>query len=184
MSQKRTLGEDTTRLIDVLRDLLRQRVGALESQLVAQPAREIDADAVAVEVALEVEDERFEPALAAAERGAYAEAGGGLEALSFDRRPDRIDAVARQQPRRRDAEIHRRITERSSALLAVLHYARHGVRAAEQARGGLDRARDERVADARRAHDRVIDGDGLLHVDGEAVALSDLAQRRDVTGAV
>src|SRR6185503_6214757 len=101
LSQKRTLAEHAPCLFDVLCDLQRQRLGALEAQLIAQPAHEFDAHAVAIEVALEVEDERFKPALAAAERRTHAQARGGPPALSIDRGPQRIDAVARQQTRPR-----------------------------------------------------------------------------------
>src|SRR5690242_14870966 len=73
--------QSLARLIHIPRDLLRQLVRAREAQLVAQPFHELRADVLAVHIALPIEEERLEATVAAAERGAHAEARGRGDAL-------------------------------------------------------------------------------------------------------
>src|SRR6202158_128779 len=180
LSRKRTFAQCFARLVDVLRDLPRERRRARETQLVAQALDEFDADAVAIQVDVPIEQEHFEPPRATAEGRAHAQAGRAHDAIRSDVGPHRIDAVAREQALGRYLQIDRRESERAASFVAVLDRAGHRVGSTERARRGRDVAREQRVADARGADEMPVDDHGRRGIDGEAVLRAEVLQHLDV----
>src|SRR5215210_2377710 len=103
------------RRLDVPSDLVDQLLLAREDLLVAQPPPQLDDEAPAVEVALEVEQVRLDPPLVTAvvrvepdrDRGAMTE------------RLARVDAVGRHEQRRLDRQVRSRVAEGAAALVAA-----------------------------------------------------------------
>src|SRR5206468_2778137 len=102
------------RLLDVARDL-RDELGLVrEGPLLAEAIPELDAQPFTIEVAFEVEQESFDPALGAAvvrvdadrDRGAFTACGS------------RVDAERRDEQRRVGPQIGGREPERAAALVA------------------------------------------------------------------
>src|SRR5207247_1055246 len=167
----RGLAKGVSRLLDVSRDLRRELGRACETQLVAQTPHKFTTHAIAVDLAAPVEEICLELPLAAAERRTDAEARRGFHALSLDLGPHGVDAVTRQETIRRDAEVHRRESKRAPALAAVLDDAGDPIGPPQPARGVLDVSREERVANAGRAHDLSIERHGLREIADETVRL-------------
>src|SRR6267378_750679 len=142
--------------LDITGDLGAELIRAREAELVPQARHECGLYRVTVDVAAPIEEICLEYAVAAAEGGPDAEARRRGHALTVHRRPHRIDAVARQQTFARDSQVQRRETERASALVAVHDRAFDGVVAAEEPRGIVDVAGEERVASARGTDDLAV----------------------------
>src|SRR5699024_5913845 len=120
----------------IARDLRGERIERGEMRLVAQLLQELDADAAPVEIAAEIEEERFESRRAAVAHGrVQSEARHSLEsaschAVTFYRKdaPDRRAWA-------REPHVRGRKTELAAALRAVHHAPGDGVGPAEEARG-------------------------------------------------
>src|SRR5688572_17968572 len=100
--------------LDVAGDLVDERLLALECPLVAQPLPQLDDQPPAVQIALEIEQVRLDPAFLAAvvrvradrDRGAVAE------------RVARVDPVPRDEHGGVDGEVRGREAQRAAALIA------------------------------------------------------------------
>src|SRR5436853_2722992 len=119
-------------------------------RLVAQLLQELDGEAAPVEVAREIEEERFESRRAAVRHGRVdSEARHSLESAScctetFYRKdpPERRFRAPEPHVRRREAEV-------APALGAVHHAARDRIRAAQEAARGGEIGSREGLAPAR-----------------------------------
>ena len=86
----------------------------LEDRLVAEPLPQLDDEPLAVEVALEVEEERLDPPLRAAVVRVRADRDRG----AVPERLARVDPVARADELRVHRDVGRRVAERPAALVA------------------------------------------------------------------
>ena len=89
-----------------------------EFQFGPDPADDGDIDALAVEVAVEIEQEHFQQRRAGVEHRPYAETGDAVIALAGDRHPHRIDAVL-EAAGRVEPDIGSGEAEFAAALFAV-----------------------------------------------------------------
>ena len=99
---------------DVAGELIDQLLLAAEDLLVAEPPPHFDDEPAAVEVALEVEQVRLDPAFLAAVMGVEADRDRG----TMVERGAGVDPVRRDEQRRLDREVRRRVAERAAALVA------------------------------------------------------------------
>src|SRR5207342_1498765 len=114
-------GQEVARLFGIAVHLRNQRGQVGERQFVAQARHEFDGDALAVQVAIEVEQMRFEQGLDAGDGRARAEAGDRSDRLRFDAMHARgVDALQRRALVA-VAQVRRRIAERAAELLAAHH---------------------------------------------------------------
>src|SRR3954466_7634618 len=157
MRQRRVAGSpgDGAGLVDVRAHLLDERLDRVEALLAAQALEELEAQRLAVEVAVEVEQEGpDELAAAGLENRPPAHVSrprGG--AARRDRRPAGVDAVPGRDVAVLRQEVRGREAELAAALVAVDDLADHRERRAEQRVGVLDRAAEDEPADvARRDH--------------------------------
>src|SRR6476661_8835452 len=137
-----------------------ESVEAVELLLVADEGVERDLDPAAIEVAVEVEEVRFQQLLRRREGRADAEAGdAGMLAAVLERRAHRIDAVTRPLIVA-ERHVRGRIAKLPPALVAVLDDALDGEIAGHQLgrRGGV--AGLERLADAAGGNAQVAEKDG------------------------
>src|SRR3954469_1653169 len=140
----RTLG--APRLLDVAGDLRDELGLALEGLLVADPAPEFDDEALPVEVAVEVEQERLDAALVASVVRVRPDRDGGA-ALAGGAR---VDAVRRHDEARIQGQVRGREAERAAARVARDDEA-VDLRGPPQERGGaLQLARPDEPPDGRR----------------------------------
>ena len=112
-----------------------------------QPANELQADLAAVEVAVEVENERLDRARPVVEGGADADAGSRHAALARDVRPRRVDAVGGDGHPDRDLQVGCGEPERPAAALSRHDRPAQRVVPSQQLRRGRDVAFGQRVAD-------------------------------------
>src|SRR5262249_5094756 len=144
-----------------------QCVHVRKLQFFANETDESHIESLAVQIALEVEQEDFQERRAIVESRAAAEARDTFEALSSVADPHRIDAVLEPaiavEPR-----VGGVLAEPAAALLAVDRLAGHEPRAAEHGGGVLDLALRERRADGAGGHRPLVDVDMRLHVDLDA----------------
>src|ERR1700687_62122 len=180
----RALPPSHARGLDVTSDLGAELRGAREPKLIAEALHECRLDLVAVDVAFPIEQVCLEGPVAATESRSHAEARRGRDLLLAHTHRHRVDAVARQKAFAWDGEIYRREAELPPALRAVHDRASNAVWTAEKARRALHIAREESVADPRRAHHFPT----LLHRcrddHGEAVLRTGRRERAHVSAAV
>src|SRR3954471_3846518 len=183
-----------SRLDDVVVDLRDQpgRVG--EPHLVAQPRHEVDRHVLAVEVLVDVQDERLDGPLAPGERRVRAHRDRGAQPAGAVRRagePGTVDTVGRDGGEARRRQVRRRVAELVPPTVPADDDAFQAVRAAER----LGRGDDVPGVDARpdvRARERdrrlVLFGQFLAlqfgAVGGETEPAAEGAQQRDVTGGL
>ena len=106
--------------------LLDQRVDAVEAALAAQALEEIQAQLAAVDVAVEVEQERLDEQAAAGDEGrAHADIDGGDVRLAVDFGAAGVDPVVGDDQARVGHEVGGREAERAAALVAVGDDAAH-----------------------------------------------------------
>src|SRR5918994_1643804 len=142
--------DGSTGRLDVARDLVDQLLLALEHLLVPQPFPQLDDQPPAVQVALEVEQVRLDPALLTAvvrvrpdrDRRPMVQRGAG------------VDPVPGHEHGRVDAEVRGRVAERAAPLVARNDEAVELGRAPEQARRLADLAGVQVPPDLRRRHAR------------------------------
>src|SRR5690606_23549454 len=128
-----------------LRDQGRQ-VG--EFFLVAQPGDELDADAVPVQVAVEVEQVRLQQRLHPADGRAGTKAGNrGPRGVAHAVHAGGVDARQRRHLAA-ETQVGGRIAEGAAKLAAAHHAPGDGVRRAQQAGRGVEVALDQGGADA------------------------------------
>src|SRR6185503_5690416 len=110
---------DAPRLDHVLAHLLDQRVDAVEAPLAAQALEEVQAQLAAVDVAVEVEQERLdEQAAAGLERWAHADVDRGDVRLAVDFGAAGVDPVVGDDQARVGNEVGGREAERAAPLVA------------------------------------------------------------------
>src|SRR3954463_10108710 len=157
MRQRRVAGSSRDRpsLVDVAAHLVDERFDRVEALLTAQPLEELEAQRLAVEVAVEVEQERLdELAPARDEHGPYADVRRRrVDAPRRDRRAARVHAVPRRHVPVLRQEVRRREAELAPALVAVHDLAGDRERRAEQLVGVLDSAAEHEPADVARRDD-------------------------------
>ena len=123
---------------------LRDQLGlALEGPLVAQALPELERQPLAVQVAGEVEQERLDPALAAA----VVRVGADRDRGAVTVRGARVDAVARDEQARLRPQVRGREAERAAARVACDDRSDHLGRPPEQPCRPVDLAGAEQVAD-------------------------------------
>src|SRR3954452_5941388 len=99
------------RRVDVLSDLLHQRLLARKHRLLAEVGPQLDDEPLPVQVAFEVEQERLDPPFGAAVVRVYADRHGG----AMPARGARVDPEARHEQVGIDVEVRRRVAELSAA---------------------------------------------------------------------
>ena len=145
----------------VERHLVDQRVDGLEALLAAQALEERELERLAVDVAVEVQEERLDELAAPGdERRAHADAhrGRGRTPSRAGHARDRgVHAVAGRHERGVGHDVRRRVAELAPALVAVRDLAGERERIAEQAPRVLDRAAEHEPADVARRDDLAVD---------------------------
>src|SRR4051794_8183649 len=161
MRQRRVAGSpgDGSGLVDVRAHLLDERLDRVEALLAAQALEELEAQRLAVQVAVEVEQEGLDELAAAGhEHRPHADVRGRRVGLARrGRRPARVHAVARRDVAVGREQVRRREAELPAALVAVDDLADDRERRAEQRVGVLDRAAEHEAADVARGHDLAVD---------------------------
>src|SRR5882757_2732355 len=142
-------GEGRARGGAVVIHLAYQRLNGVEFQLVANETDEGDVEDVAVEVALEIEQEHFEQRRAIVEGRATAVAGDTIDARGPAADPHRIDAVL-ERAVLVEADIGGGIAEIAAAPFAMDHLAGDEPWPAQHGGGVSDLAFRERHADGAR----------------------------------
>src|SRR3954469_22976158 len=154
MRQRRVAGSSCDRpsLVDVPAHLLDERLDRVEALLAAQPFEELEAQRLAVDVGVEVEQERLdELAPPGHEHRPNPDVRGGrVRAAGGDRRAARVHAVAGRDEPVGGQQVRRGEAELAPALVAVDDLARDRERRAEELVGVLDRAPEDEPADVAR----------------------------------
>src|SRR4051812_37926691 len=135
-----------TRCLDVLRNLGNEGGLALEGALLAQTLPQLEDQPVPVEVAVEVEQKRLDPALAPAVVRIRADRYGRTVLA----RRARVDPELGHEQLRVEAEIRRREAEGAASCIARHDRAVELGGSPEQARRPIDLAAAQQVADPRR----------------------------------
>src|SRR5689334_2879018 len=185
LSSGRARAEERARGVAVAPDLGgKLRVGG-EMRLVAQLLHELDREAAPVELAGEIEEERFESRRAADFHGRVdSEARHSLESASCCTETFYRKDARKRGLRAREADVGRREAERLSALGAVHHAAADRVRAAEQPPRGGEVGPQEGLAHARAGDALAFVGDGREDLDLEAQPASRGSEARGVARAL
>src|SRR5690606_15723637 len=175
-SGRRSPSERRAGFADVDGDLRLERLEPVEMPLLAQPLHEVHRDALAVDFAVEIEDQHLEKRRAAADRRTRADARDAVEQRRTEAAdPHREDAVDRRPPTLQ-ADIRRRESEALTESEPADDLPRHAVVAAEHRFRRLEVARGERRADRRAAHALAVERDGLDDGHVETVPLACAAQ--------
>src|SRR6478752_4373510 len=150
LSSAGSRGENSPGRVAVPLDLGGELFPRGEMRLVAQLLHELDGETGTVEVAREIEEERFERGRAVFTHGRVgSQARHSLESASCCTVTFyRIDAgEGRLRPA--EADVGRGKSQQATALVAMHHVAGDGVAAAEEARRQVEVAGGERIADSR-----------------------------------
>src|SRR3954470_9564722 len=161
MRQRRVAGSSRDRpsLVDVPAHLLEEGLDRVEPLLSAQPLEELEAQRLAVDVGVEVEQERLdELAPPGHEHRPHPDVRGRrVRAAGGDRRAARVHAVAGRDEPVGGQQVRRGEAELAPALVAVDDLARDRERRAEQLVGVLDGAAEDEPADVARGDDLAVD---------------------------
>src|SRR5712691_650334 len=168
------------RFLYVSGDLRRELGRARERELIAKSLDECGLDLLAVDLVREVQEISLEHPFSTTESRSDTERCGRFETSLPHLHPHRVDAVAWEQANAWQREVDGRKSEGPSALRPVHHAPANAVRPPEKTRGGLDIARQQKIANSGGAHDRPVDLDRRHHVHDKPIALPSLAQLFDV----
>src|ERR1700682_771041 len=138
---------------NVLSDLFHQGLGRIELLLVANALDEAHSHLLVVEVAAEVENERFHSEAVTAKSWAVARIKCPGVGVPGDIHPDRVDAVARDQLVGGYGQVGGRKTDATTGAGAVLHERADGVVPAEESGRMTDSSLEEQLTDSGAADD-------------------------------
>src|SRR5262249_38534102 len=140
-----------------------------------------DVDAPAVEIAVEIEEMRFEQWLGAVDGRPDAEARDAGHRMPRDAVHAHGEDAADRRHAPAEADVRGRIAELAAELRAAHDMATDRERAAEQPRRRCELAVREMRADRARADALAVERDVGKDADREAVARTEFLQQRDVT---
>src|SRR5688572_30391288 len=126
------MSEQTARRVAIQRHLRGERLQGFELRLRPQEMAEGDLDLLPVEIAVEIEEIRFEQLLGRIEAGPHAEVGRALEFPPGGDHASGHGVYAESGAQViLEAQVGRRVADRAADLVAVADHAANGKRAAE-----------------------------------------------------